>query len=84
MFSDCPPPPHHPDLNPIEMVWPTVKNYVAQKNMSFQLNDAIKMTEDKFKEILSVYCRPVCNKLNVKDIQIRTIIRQYVFYSVLL
>lgn len=36
-------PPYHPNLNPIEMVWATFKNYVAKKNASFQLCDTIKL-----------------------------------------
>jgi hypothetical protein len=30
-------PPYHPELNPIEKMWSMVKNWVAMKNVSFQL-----------------------------------------------
>ena len=30
-------PPHHCELNPIEMVWGVLKNYVATENQTFQL-----------------------------------------------
>jgi hypothetical protein len=30
-------PPYHPDLNPIELLWESNKEYVARKNVSFRL-----------------------------------------------
>jgi hypothetical protein len=30
--------PYHPDLNPIELIWVSVKEYVARKNVSFCLD----------------------------------------------
>ena len=40
-------PPYHPDLNPIEMVWATIKGYVAQKNVTWNINHVMlnKSTE---------------------------------------
>ena len=35
-------PPYHPELNPIELCWATVKNYIAKNNKSFNLTDIIK------------------------------------------
>ncbi|CAH1104651.1 unnamed protein product [Psylliodes chrysocephalus] len=32
-------PPYHPDLNPIEVFWATVKNNVSQRNVTFKLED---------------------------------------------
>jgi transposase len=29
-------PPYHPNLNPIELIWASVKEYVARKNVSFR------------------------------------------------
>jgi transposase len=32
-------PPYHPELNPIEKMWAVVKNWVAMKNVTFQLQE---------------------------------------------
>ena len=40
-------PPYHPDLNPIERIWALVKGYVAKRNVTFNLNDAIRLFEEK-------------------------------------
>ncbi|XP_072389589.1 uncharacterized protein [Diabrotica undecimpunctata] len=32
-------PPYHPEFNPIELVWASMKNYVAQRNVSFNFKD---------------------------------------------
>jgi transposase len=40
-------PPYHPDLNPIELIWASVKEYVARKNVSFRLDAAMKLAEEK-------------------------------------
>jgi transposase len=34
-------PPYHPELNPIELIWATVKNWVAQNNTTFKMDDVI-------------------------------------------
>ncbi|XP_054260045.1 uncharacterized protein LOC128984729 [Macrosteles quadrilineatus] len=44
-------PPYHPDLNPIEMIWADVKNYVASHNTTFKLCDVKKLCEEKFSSI---------------------------------
>lgn len=44
-------PPYHPDLNPIEMIWADVKNYVATHNTTFKLPDIKKLCEEKFSMI---------------------------------
>jgi hypothetical protein len=38
----------HPDHNPIELKRGLVKEYVARKNASSHLQDALKMAEEKF------------------------------------
>lgn len=56
-------PPYHPELNPIELIWATVKNWVAEKNVTFKMDDVIKLTDDKFasisKEDWQLRCRHV-------------------------
>jgi transposase len=32
-------PPYHPDLNPIELIWANVKQWVAGKNTTFKIKD---------------------------------------------
>lgn len=44
-------PPYHPDLNPIELIWATVKNNVSQRNVTFKLENVKQLTEEEFKKI---------------------------------
>jgi transposase len=37
---------YHAELNPIELIWGTVKNWVAEKNVTFKLDDVIKLTDE--------------------------------------
>jgi hypothetical protein len=57
-------PPHHPDLNPIELIWESVKECVARKNVRFRLEDAMKLAEEKSsiitKEKWSSRCNNAC------------------------
>jgi transposase len=41
-------PPYHPDLNPIEKIWASVKNSVAKKNVTFKLDNAKILAEHEF------------------------------------
>jgi hypothetical protein len=52
-------PPYHPKLNPIEKMWAMVKNWVAMKNVTFQLQDVRKLAEEKF-SITKEEWLPVC------------------------
>jgi len=36
-------PPHHSELNPIELAWSTVKNYIKMNNSTFKLPDVKKL-----------------------------------------
>lgn len=40
-------PPYHPDLNPIELIWASIKEHVAQKNVTFKLDDCIALVKEK-------------------------------------
>lgn len=44
-------PPYHLDLNTIEMIWATVKNYIKQKNVKFCLQTVLQLAAEKFVEI---------------------------------
>jgi transposase len=52
-------PPYHPELNTIEKMWAVVKNWVAMKNVTFQLQDVRKLAEEKF-SITKEEWLPVC------------------------
>jgi len=54
-------PPYHPDLNPIELIWASVKEYVARKNVSFRLDDAMKLAEEKLSLITKEEWSSRCN-----------------------
>ena len=58
-------PPYHPDLNPIEKIWSSVKRHVAKYNTSFKL-DAVKMlaevefeNEEKYSALWKTMCEHV-------------------------
>jgi hypothetical protein len=54
-------PPYHPDLNPTELIWASNKEYVARKNVSFRLDDAIKLAEKKSNIITKEEWSSWCN-----------------------
>lgn len=43
-------PPYHPDLNPIELVWASLKQHVGKYNVTFKLNDVKKLCDEFFHE----------------------------------
>jgi hypothetical protein len=53
-------PPYHPDLNLIEQIWVSIKEYVARKNVSFCL-DAMKLAEEKFSIVAKEEWSSRCN-----------------------
>lgn len=56
-------PPYHPDLNPIELIWSDLKNWVSSRNVTFKIEDVQKLCEEKFnlitKEDWEIRCRHV-------------------------
>lgn len=44
-------PPYHPELNPIELIWADVKNWVAANNVTFQHEKVIELCNRKFNSI---------------------------------
>uniref|UniRef100_A0A2A4K5K9 Tc1-like transposase DDE domain-containing protein n=1 Tax=Heliothis virescens TaxID=7102 RepID=A0A2A4K5K9_HELVI len=40
-------PPHHPDLNPIEMAWAAIKKHVADKVVNWNVNTVMELIEEK-------------------------------------
>jgi hypothetical protein len=53
-------PPYHPEVNPIEKMWAMVKNWVAMKNVTFQLQDVRRLAEEKFSSIKKEEWLAVC------------------------
>lgn len=53
-------PPYHPDLNPIEMIWAQVKGYVAQRNTTFRLDNAMELASEKINMLTDVDWKKVC------------------------
>lgn len=56
-------PPYHPELNPIELIWATVKNWVAEKNVTFKINDIIQLADEKFGSITQADWKTRCDKI---------------------
>jgi transposase len=44
-------PPYHPDLKPTEPIWATIEDWVATKNTTFKLDDAIHLMKEMFSSI---------------------------------
>ncbi|XP_072401180.1 uncharacterized protein [Diabrotica undecimpunctata] len=60
-------PPYHPDLNPIELIWATVKNNIRQKNVTFKLTDVQKLAEEEFTNIDANEWRKRCYHVIKKE-----------------
>ncbi|XP_039746712.1 uncharacterized protein LOC120624314 [Pararge aegeria] len=60
-------PPYHPDLNPIEMAWATSKQYVASKNVKWNLQECTKLIKEKVSLMGAQEWGKICKK--VKDIE---------------
>ncbi|XP_045458527.1 uncharacterized protein LOC123668880 [Melitaea cinxia] len=60
-------PPYHPDLNPIEMAWSTIKQYVASKNVTWNLNKCTELIKEKVAQMGEREWQILCQK--VKNIE---------------
>jgi hypothetical protein len=54
-------PPYHLKLNPVKLIWATVKNGVADKNATFSIEDLINLTDGKFTSISEGDWKLRCN-----------------------
>ena len=56
-------PTYHADLNSIELIWATMKGYIARRNVSFKMTDVIHLTHDVIAAVTEddwvSSCRPV-------------------------
>jgi hypothetical protein len=53
-------PPYHPDLNPIELIWENVKQWVASKNTTFKIKDVEQLCRQRFEEIWQEEWENIC------------------------
>lgn len=79
-------PPYHPDLNPIEMIWGTIKSAVASRNTTGKLNDVQNLALEEFSKITAAdwmkrcdHVRDIENKYKEIDLQFDHIIENIKF-----
>lgn len=60
-------PPYHPDLNPIELIWAEVKDYVATHNTTFKMGDVQKLCDEKFSAMGPESWIPKCNHVKTTE-----------------
>lgn len=53
-------PPYHPDLNPIELIWGDLKQWVARRNTTFKMKDVENLCRQGFSEIGEEKWRNAC------------------------
>lgn len=69
-------PPYHPDLNPIELIWATVKDYIKQKNVKLCLQTVLQLAAEKFAQITPEDWKKRCE--HVKKIEEDYLNREHV------
>lgn len=62
-------PPYHPDLNPIEMAWSIIKQYVGSKNVKWNLNIVIGLIKEKVNSMGAREWEVLCNKVKAVEEQ---------------
>ena len=70
-------PPYHPELNPIENIWATAKNWVAKHNTTFNLNDVADLARKKFDAMGEADWKPICRR--VADLEVKMLEREHLF-----
>lgn len=61
-------PPYHPDLNPIEMAWASIKGYVAKKNVTNNITNIMKLVEEKVNSMGEQEWTALCDKvINIEE-----------------
>lgn len=56
-------PPYHPDLNPIEMAWATIKAYVGSKNIQWNVPRVIELVNEKVNAMGPSDWKKLCDKV---------------------
>ena len=59
-------PPYHPELQPIEICWGVLKNYVA-RNCDFTMDNLHRQLENSFKKVTNETCQKVIQKIRVVE-----------------
>ena len=54
-------PPYHPELQPIEICWGVVKNYIA-RNCDFTMKNLIKQLDIGFEKVTAETCSKIIEK----------------------
>lgn len=62
-------PPCYPELNPIELILVTVKNWVADRNVTFRTEDMIKLADEKFTSFTKDDWELRCNHVTAIEAQ---------------
>lgn len=60
-------PPYHPDLNPVEMAWDTIKGYVASKNVDGNVTRTMELIQEKVNLMGPKECKVLYTK--VKEVE---------------
>lgn len=61
-------PPYHPDLNPIEMAWASIKGYVSSKNVKWNIGRVIELINEKVDIMGAEEWNKLCDKVkSVED-----------------
>ena len=45
-------PAYHADLNSIELIWATMKGYIARRNVTFKMTDVLQLTNDAIAAVI--------------------------------
>lgn len=72
-------PPYHPELNPIEKIWASVKNWVASRNTTFTMADVEALTRQRFAELPIEEWVEICR--HVKEYENAQIEKEHVLDS---
>ena len=60
-------PPYHPDLNPIELIWGDVKQWVGIRNVTFKLKDVEALCRQRFDQIGEMVWENVCRRVEENE-----------------
>jgi hypothetical protein len=62
-------PPYHPELNLTELIWATVKKWIADRNVTFKMEDVIKLADEKLASISKDDWKLICNHVIAMEAQ---------------